>query len=78
MFLTNFKFKFLDAKNYVVPGLSYDSWSKSMGCKLQKLMFPYEWSDSHKKLSHVGPISHEDFCSSLKSSNITRDEYGQF
>ena len=41
-------------------------------------MFPYEWLDSYKKLSHVGPVSHEDFYSSLKSSNITRDEYEQF
>ena len=49
-----------------------------MGCKLQKLMFPYEWLGSYKKLSHVGPVSHEDFYSSLKSSNITRDEYEQF
>ena len=40
MFLTTSKFKFLDAKNYVVPGLSYDAWYKSMGCKQQKLMFP--------------------------------------
>ena len=49
-----------------------------MGCKLRKLMFPYEWLDSYKKLSYVGPVSHEDFYSSLKSSNITRDEYEQF
>ena len=70
--------KFLDVKNYVVPGLSYDVWCKSMGCKLQKLMFPYKWLDSYKKLSHVGPVSYEDFYSSLKSSNITRDEYEQF
>ena len=34
MFLTTSKFKFLDVKNYVVPGLSYDAWCKSMGCKL--------------------------------------------
>ena len=49
-----------------------------MACKLQKLMFPYEWLDSYKKLSHVDWVSHEDFYSSLKSSNITRDEYEQF
>ena len=40
-------------------------------------MFPYEWLDSYKKLSHVGPASYEDFYSSLKST-ITRDEYEQF
>ena len=61
MFLTTSKFKFLDLKNYVGPGLSYDAWCSSMGCRLQKLMFPYEWLDSYEKLSHVGPVSYEDF-----------------
>ena len=48
-----------------------------MACKLQKLMFPYEWLDSYKKLSHVDRVSHEDFYSSLKPT-ITRDEYKRF
>ena len=43
-----------------------------------RLLFSYEWLDSYKKLSHVGPVSYEDFYSNLKSSNITRDEYEQF
>ena len=77
MFLTTSKFKFLDVKNYIGPGLSYDAWCKSMGCRLQKLMFPYEWLDSYEKLSHVGPVSYERFYSSLKPA-ITRDEYEQF
>ena len=77
MFLTTSKLKFLDVKNYIEPGLSYDAWCKSVGCRLQKLMFPYEWLDSYKKLSHVGPVSYEDFYSSLKAT-ITRDEYEQF
>ena len=34
--------------------------------------------DSYEKLSHIGPVSYKDFCSNLKSSNITRDEYDQF
>ena len=78
MFLTTSKFKFLDVKNYIGRGISYDAWCKSMGCRLQTLMFPYEWLDSYEKLSHVGPVSYEDFYSSLKSSIITRDEYNQF
>ena len=77
MFLTTSKFKFLDVKNYIGPGLSYNAWCKSMGCRLQKLMLPYEWLDSYKKLSHVGSVSYEDFYSSLKPT-ITRDEYKQF
>ena len=47
MFLTTSKFKFLDVKNYIASGLSYDAWCKSMGCRLEKLMFPYEWLDSY-------------------------------
>ena len=77
MFLTTSKFKFFDVKNYIGPVLSYGAWCKSMCCKLQKLMFPDEWLDSYKKLSHVGPVSHEDFYSSLKPI-ITRDEYKRF
>ena len=67
------RFKFLDVKNCFGPGLSLDAWFKSMGCRLQKLMFPYKWLDSYKKLSYVGPVSYEDFYSSLKPT-ITRDE----
>ena len=40
-------------------------------------MFSYEWLDSYGKLSHVGPVSYEDFHSSLKPT-ITRDEYERF
>ena len=78
MFLTTPKFKFLDVKNCIGPGLIYDAWCNSTGCRLQKLVFPYECLDSYEKLSHVGPVSYEDFYSNLKSSNITRDEYEQF
>ena len=70
MFLTTSKFKFVDVKNYIGPGLNCDAWCKSKGCRLEKLMFPYEWLDGYKKLA----VSYEDFYSSLKST-ITRDEY---
>ena len=77
MFLTTPKFKFLDVKSYIGPGLSYDACCKSMGCRLQKLMFPYEWLDSYERLSYVGPVAYEDFYSSLKPT-IAKDEYEQF
>ena len=77
MFLTIPRFKFSDVKNYIRLGLSYDAWCKPMGCRLQKLMFLYEWLDSYEKLSHVGLVSYEDFYSSLKPT-ITRDELEQF
>ena len=77
MFLTTSKFKCLDVKNYIEPGLRYAAWYKSMGCKPQKLMFPYQWLDSYKKLSHIGPVTYEEFYSSFKSSTIARDEYNR-
>ena len=42
MFLMTPRFKFLDVKNYLTPGLSYDSWCKANGCAVSKLVFPYE------------------------------------
>ena len=77
MFLSTSKFKFLDVKNYIGPGLSYDAWCKSMGCRLKKLMFPYEWLDGYEKLSHVGSVSYEGFYSGVKST-IRSDAYEQF
>ena len=44
MFLSTSNFKFLDIKNYLAPGLSYDAWCRAYGCELQKLAFPYESS----------------------------------
>ena len=77
MLLTTSKFKFLDVKNCIGPGLSYDAWCKSVGGRLQKLMFPYEWLDGYEKLSHVGPVSYKDFYSGLKPT-IAKNEYEQF
>ena len=77
MFMTTSKFKFLEVKNYIGPGLSYDAWYKSTGYILQKLMFLYEWLDSYEKLNHVVPLGFEDFYRSLKPT-ITNDEYEQF
>ena len=51
MFITTSRSKFLDVKYYIGPGLSYDAWCRSMGCKLHKLVFPYEWLDSYEKLN---------------------------
>ena len=66
MFITTSRFKFLDAKNYIGPGLSYDAWCRSMGCKLHKLVFPYEWLDSYEKLNlPCHNIVFQDFFSTL-------------
>ena len=79
MFLSTSNFKFLDIKNYLAPGLSYDAWCRAYGCELQKLAFPYEWFDSFAKLNHKGPVKYEEFCSSLKGGiTISQEEYQNF
>ena len=78
MFLATDKFKFLDIKNFLGAGMSYDKWCKSLGCKLEKLVFPYEWLTCYKKLNHVGPVRRQDFYSRLKKKTISRKEYCEF
>ena len=79
MFLSLPNFKFLDIKNYLAPGLSYDAWCRAYGCELQKLAFPYEWFDSFDKLNHKGPVKYEEFYSSLKGGiTISEEEYQNF
>ena len=72
MFLTTDEFKFLDIRNYLAAALTYENWCKSLGCKLGKLVFPYEWLDSYEKLNHVGPVKRECFYSSLKKKTISQ------
>ena len=79
MFLSLPIFKFLDIKNYLAPGLSYDAWCRAYGCELQKHAFPYEWFDSFEKLNHKGPVKYEDFFSSLKGGiTVSQEEYQNF
>ena len=78
MFLTTDEFKFLDIRNFLAPGMSYDVWCKSVDCKLQKLTFPYEWLTSYEKLNHVGPVNRGDFFSRLRGKTISRQEYRKF
>ena len=71
MFITMSRFKFLDVKNCIGPGLSYDAWCRSMGCKLHKLVFPYEWLDSYEKLNlPCHNIVFQDFFSTLDGGCI--------
>ena len=79
MFLTTPMYKFLDIKNYLAPGLNYDSWCKASGCAVSKLVFPYEWLDDYNKLSDVGPVKYENFFSKLMGGlTITPSEYNEF
>ena len=79
MFLSTPMFKFLDVKNYLAPGLSYDGWCKANGCAVSKLAFPCEWLDDYNKLSHVGPAKYKNFFSNLKGGfTIIPSEYNEF
>ena len=79
MFLSTPKFKFLDIKSYLAPGLSYAAWCRAYGTELQQLVFPYEWLDSFEKLNHKGPVKYEDFYSSLKGGEtISQEQYQNF
>ena len=78
MFLTTEKFKFLDIKNFLAAGISYDQWCKSLGCILEKLVFPYEWLTSYDKLRSHGPLKRRAFYSSLKKKKLSRKEYKKF
>ena len=79
MFLSTPRFKFLDIKSYLAPGLSYAAWCRAYGTELQKLVFPYEWLDSFEKLNHKGPVKYEDFYSSLKGGEtISQEQYQIF
>ena len=73
LFLITPRFKFLDVRNYLAPGLRYDDWCKANVYEMQKLIFIYEWPDGYERLLHVGPVSDEAFYSKLKG-NIMRDD----
>ena len=74
IFLTTPKFKFLDIKNFLAPGMSYAKWCKFLECKLEKLVFSYEWLTGYCKLSHVGPVARKHFYSSLGWKNTLSSE----
>ena len=70
MFLITPKFKFLEIKNYLAPEVSLDDCCRANKCQIEKLAFPYEWLNSYDKLSHVGPVLHCEFYSSLKGQKL--------
>ena len=59
--------RFLDIKNYIAPGFSYDKFIKAYDVSQTKFFFPYEYVDSLEKLNHSLP-SHEAFYSNLKKN----------
>ena len=68
------KLRFLDIKNFLVPGFSYRKFLVAYRAELRKFYFPYEFVTDLDKLKSGLP---EDsvFYSSLSKSNITQEEY---
>ena len=78
MFMKASKFNFLDVKNHLSPGTSYDKWVKTYGAKQTKSWLPYEWFDSGAKLDHDGLPPYRCWFSQLKNSFVlTPKEYNQ-
>lgn len=69
------KLKFLDIVNYLAPGFNYQQFLKAYGADEEKGYFAYEWMTSLDKLDATTLPPHEAFFSTLKNSNITKDEY---
>ena len=53
--------KFLDISNFLAPGCSYTQFLKAYGSDISKGVFPYEWFDSHEKLSYPSLPPPQDF-----------------
>ena len=67
--------KFLDMKDYLAAGTSYDQFLKAYGVQVRKLFFPYEFLE---KLDYPSLPSHVAFYSSIKNSNISDEEYALY
>ena len=66
--------RFLDIKNFIAPGFSYDKFIKAYDVSQTKFFFPYEYVDSLENINHTLP-KHESFYSNLKETNIMETEY---
>ena len=67
--------KILDISNFLAPGCSYTQFLKAYGSDISKGVFPYEWFDSHEKLSYPSLPPPQDFYSKVSNSNpIKSDE----
>ena len=69
--------RFLDLRNYLAPNTSYSGLLKAYSVPKNKGFFPYSFLDSLDKLNFQALPDHKHFFSSLKNSNITKEEYEQ-
>ena len=75
MCITTERLKFVDIRNYLTPGFDYATYLKAYKCTELKGYFPYEWMDNLEKLKQTCLPAHHEFYSTLKNSNITKEEY---
>lgn len=66
---------FLDIKNYVAAGTSYDKWIRSYDVSQTKGVFPYYWLTCLDKLDETSLPPIDTFWSELKQEGITPDQY---
>ena len=76
MCITTERLKFVDIRNYLAPGFDYATYLKAYKCTELKGYFPYEWMDNLEKLKQTCLPAHQEFYSTLKNSNITKEEHG--
>ena len=67
--------KFLDVTSYLSPGINYAKFLKAYDVTENKGYLCYEWFDDVTKLDHPTLPPHDAFYSSLKNTNITKEEY---
>ena len=75
MCLSSNQLKFIDMKNYIAPGFSYDKYLKAYGCEVTKGHFPYEYMDCLERLDDTMLPPKEAFYSRLKNEGISDDDY---
>ena len=67
--------KFLDISQFLAAGASYSSFLKAYHIQENKGFFPYSYFDDVAKLEETSLPPHGAFYSSLKGTNISKQEY---
>lgn len=70
-----FNYHFIDLMNFAPAGCSLDRFCKMWGVSTSKGIFPYEWFDNISKMEEKVFPPYESFFSTLKNSNIPREDY---
>lgn len=68
---------FLDMKNYLAAGISYDKWLKSYDVPQTKGHFPYDWLTDLEKLDEQQLVGKEHFWSEMRQEGISDEDYSK-